>query len=362
MSDSSASRTLRASSAPLVRAFDAALLDLDGVVYRGPSVVEHAAESIQRARASGMRTVFVTNNANRLPTAVAQHLIDLGIPTRPDEVLTSAQAAAALLARDTPAGAPVLVVGGPGLREAVQVQGFTVVSAAADRPAAVVMGFAPTVAWADLAQAAYAVQAGARFVATNLDLTLPTESGVAPGNGTLVGAVRTATGVEPASAGKPHPEIMWQAARQAGSAAPLVVGDRLDTDIAGAVAADMASLLVLTGVHDARAALLAPAAERPTFVASDLRGLFAAHPAPEPRDDGTWACVVARARVRAGDLQLRRSGEWRTLDGEVATVTINDVRALCGAAWEAADSGAGFVAPPRLQVIDDPATAGAAES
>lgn len=346
---------LHGGDVPLVELFDAALFDLDGVVYRGPEAIEHAVESIGTVRSAGLRTVFVTNNANREPQTVADHLVRLGIPATGAEVMTSAMAAAAIVAREFAPGARVLAVGGPGLREALAQEGLTVVDSADDAPAVVVQGFAPAVSWVQLTEAAYAIQGGARFVATNLDETIPTERGIAPGNGSLVAVVVAATGVEPASAGKPKPEIFRQAAARVGAQRPIVVGDRLDTDIAGAAAAGMASLQVLTGVDDARAVVLAAPEERPRYVAEDLRGLLVAHPAPRRAVDGWWVCVDVAARVRTEDgvAQVRLGdGAVLTLDDGAAEVPLDAVRALCCAAWEAVDDGRPLAAVPDLRVVD----------
>lgn len=353
-------RYLAGTEGPLLEAVDGLLLDLDGVVYLGPVAVEHAPESIRAARDRGVRVVFVTNNANRLPGAVAEQLSALGIPAAGADVMTSAMAAAAMLQGRLPAGAPVLPVGGPGLRAALTDAGFRLVSSADDGPAAVVQGFAPTVGWADLAEAAYAIRGGSAFVATNLDLTIPTERGVAPGNGALVGVVRAATGVQPLSAGKPQPAIFEQAARTAGGSRPLVVGDRLDTDLAGAVAAGIPGLLVLTGVHDARAAVLARPAERPQFLALDLRGLAEPHPAPQRTSDGAWVCRDARVAVESGVARLQDgSGDVRAIlldegaqDADDVVLSLDALRALCCAAWERRDAGENVVALPRLRVDD----------
>lgn len=315
---------------PLATRYDLALVDLDGVAYRGHEPIDGAADGLAGARAAGMRLVFVTNNASREPEAVAEQLSGLQIPTRPDEVMTAAQAAAELLATRVPAGAPVLVVGGGGLRTAVTAKGYRVVSSADDRPVAVVQGYAAEVGWAELAEAAYAVQGGAWHVASNLDLSLPTARGFAPGNGALVGAVRAATGVEPASAGKPSPTMYRLAVDRAGASRPLVVGDRLDTDLAGARAGDLPGLHVLTGVSTARDAVLAVPGERPHYLAADLRALLDPHPEPVP-DDRWWVCRGAAARVTAGVLELR---------GKPAD-PVDLVRVACAAAWDATDSGAG---------------------
>lgn len=333
----------------LIEAYDAVLLDLDGVVYRGPLAVEHAADSIAAVRAAGLATAFVTNNANRLPQTVAAHLTDLGIPATAPEVMTSSQAAAAIVARKVPAGARVMPVGGPGLEAALEEVGLTLVEGADDSPVAVVQGFAPGVGWLRLAEAAYAIQRGAWFVATNLDATIPTERGTAPGNGSLVGVVRIATGVEPVSAGKPKPEIFWQAAERVGSRRPIVVGDRLDTDLEGARAAGMPGLHVLTGVDDARAVVLAAAAERPLYVSCDLRGLLVAHPAPERDDAHWWRCGSAAALVRDGAARVSDDGVATDLAAP-ARITLDALRALCCAAWEAADRGDPLRDLPALEV------------
>lgn len=305
---------------------DLALVDLDGVAYRGHEPIPHAASSLVAARAGGMRLVFVTNNASREPEEVAQQLTSLDIPTDPHEVLTAAQAAAVLLATRLSPGDRVLVVGGQGLRTATEQAGFTVVERAADDPVAVVQGFSPDLGWRDLAEAAYAVQRGAWHVASNLDLSLPTERGFAPGNGSLVGAVQNATGVRPDSSGKPSPAMYELAIERAGARAPLVVGDRLDTDLAGARAGGLVGLHVLTGVSSARDAVLARPAERPHLLGADLRALHEAHPQPAKDPEGWWTCRDAAARWDEGRLELDGTG-------------IDLVRAACAATWELADAG-----------------------
>ena len=333
---------LESSTIPLSRAFDLALVDLDGVTYRGPEPVEHAAASLARARTGGMDLAFVTNNASREPEEVAAQLNGLGIEAGVAEVATSAQAAAALLATRLAPGARVLVVGGRGLLTAVRAAGLAVVTSADDAPDAVVQGFAPEVSWRELAEAAYAVQRGAWYVVTNRDMTLPNERGHAPGNGTLVAAVVAATGVQPLSAGKPEPDLFRLAAERRGSTRPLVVGDRLDTDLAGARAAGFPGLHVFTGVSSARDAVLAAAAERPSFIGADLRSLLEPHVAPERGPDGWWVCGDAAARVTAGTFELDPA------PGPDGGVSVDGVRSACAAAWSAADDGAGPVDPARV--------------
>ncbi|MCB7138165.1 HAD-IIA family hydrolase [Cellulosimicrobium marinum] len=323
------SRGLIACEEPLAERYDLALVDLDGVAYRGHEAIPHAAPSLAAARASGLRLVFVTNNASREPGSVADQLTGLDIPTSADEVMTAAQAAAALLRTRLEPGARVLVVGGAGLVTAVREAGFEVVGSADDDPAAVAQGFAPELGWSQLAEAAYAVQRGAWHVASNVDLSLPTARGFAPGNGSLVAAVRAATGVEPDSAGKPAPTMYRLAVERAGAAAPLVVGDRLDTDLAGARAGDFPGLHVLTGVSSARDAVLAEPGLRPHFVGADLRALLEAHPVPSESGDGWFSCGASAARVDDGVLRL-------DVDGPT---TIDTVRAAASAAWSAVDAG-----------------------
>ncbi|WP_182113684.1 MULTISPECIES: HAD-IIA family hydrolase [unclassified Actinotalea] len=313
----------------LAQAYDLALVDLDGVAYRGPEPITHAAESLAAAREAGMSLVFVTNNASREPEAVAGQLSGLGIPAEPGEVMTAAQAAAAVLAERLEAGSRVLVVGGAGLVTAVRAVGMEVVTSADDEPAAVVQGFAPDLGWKHLAEAAYAVQRGAWYVVSNLDLTLPNERGIAPGNGSLVGVVRAATGVEPVSAGKPEPTMFRLAAERRSAQRPLVIGDRLDTDLGGARAAGFPGLHVLTGVSSARDVVLAPAHDRPSFLGEDLRALHQPHRAPALRE-GWWVCGDASATVRDRALEVRSGAGGDPMDV---------VRAACGAVWTAVDAG-----------------------
>ncbi len=319
---------LVSSERALAEVYDLALVDLDGVAYRGADPIPHAAEGLAGARVLGLPPVFVTNNASREPESIAEQLNGLQIQCAIDDVMTSAQAAAQLLAAKLAPGAKVLVVGGAGLRTAVTNVGLTVVESARDEPQAVVQGFAPDIAWRMLAEATYAIRSGAWFVASNLDPTLPTERGFAPGNGSLVAAVRAATGVDPVSAGKPEPTMYRIAAQRRRAQSPLVVGDRLDTDIAGARAAGWPALHVLTGVSTARDAILATADQRPSYLGRDLRALLEPHTAPH-RDGTWWRCGQDAARVRDGRLEL----------ASVGGTSLDLVRCACAAAWESADAG-----------------------
>jgi len=313
----------------LAQAYDAALCDLDGVLYLGEEPVPHAASSVAAARAVGMRFAYVTNNASRSPATVAAKLSALDIPAEPDEVVTSAQAAARTLAERLPQGAPVLVVGTEALADEVRSVGMvpvrTVAEAGEAGPAAVVQGLAPTTSWADLAEAAVALHRGALWVAGNTDATLPTTRGPLPGNGAFVAALRLVTGLEPLVSGKPDPSLHRASVERVGAQRPLVVGDRLDTDVLGAVRGGADSLLVLTGVVGLRELLQAPASSRPTYVASDLRGLLHPHPRVEVDGESSF-CGAAKARLEAGVL----TGEATTDDG---------IRALAALAWACADRG-----------------------
>ncbi len=320
----------RASERPLVEIYDTALLDLDGVIYVGPRPVEHAAEALAEARSRGMRVGFVTNNASRTPQAVAAHLVELGVAAQPEDVVTSAQAAARLVREQVPPGSAVLVIGGEGIIEALREQGLRPVRSCEEQPAAVVQGYAPDVGWRQLAEGAFAVRRGLPWIATNLDLTLPTPRGPAPGNGALVAAVRAATGAEPRLvAGKPHAPLFHETVVRIGARRPLVVGDRLDTDIEGANNVGADSLLVMTGATTPRDLLAAPAHRRPTYIAADLRGLLAMHPPVQPAGDG-WRCGRWTAWVRDGELHVARA---EGVAPPEPTDACDGLRALCAAAW-----------------------------
>lgn len=289
---------------------DLLLVDLDGVVYTGVSAVPHAVASINTA-AARMGVGYVTNNASRLPASVAAQLCELGLTVTAEEVVTSPQAAVRVLAELVAAGSTVLVVGGEGLIEAVTGAGFVVTDSAGDGPAAVVQGFAKHVGWAQLAEASFVLRSdtaggGIPWVATNMDWTLPLERGLAPGNGTLVSAVHTAVGRLPVVAGKPESTIFEVAQERFGAAHPLMIGDRIDTDILGANRAGIASLLVLTGVDGAKQVLAADAKSRPDFVVDDLRQLHEAYPEVVTKgaaEDRVF--TVGKAVVRMSGLSVR---------------------------------------------------------
>ncbi|MBF0931422.1 MAG: HAD hydrolase-like protein, partial [Actinomyces graevenitzii] len=260
------SATLLGTTKPLVEEFELALLDLDGVCYSGADPVVHATDSVMAAKGQGLRTCFVTNNASRTPAQVVAKLAGFGIEADEQQIYTAAMDAVALLAEHVPAPATVLVVGGAGVEQALTEAGYTTTRSALDNPAAVVQGYDPSVDWAAMSEAAYAITNGALHVATNLDSTLPTERGFALGNGSLVAAVVHATERQPLAAGKPFAGIYMRAIARSGGGKAIAVGDRLNTDHAGARQSSLPSLHVLTGVASARDVLLAPPQYRPTFL------------------------------------------------------------------------------------------------
>lgn len=311
-------RTIGQRSA-LSSGYDAILLDLDGTVYRGGSALPGAPEAVIRLRHDGTALVFVTNNASRSPEQVAEHLTGLGVVAAAPEVATSAQAAAVVLADRLAPAARVLVVGTSALADEVTTAGLAPVRRADDDPAAVVQGHSPDTGWRELAEACIAIRADRLWVACNVDPTLPTEHGELPGNGAMVAALRAATGREPVVAGKPARPLVDASVAKAGARRALMVGDRLDTDVAGAVAAGLDSLLVLSGITDPATLLAAPAGHRPTYLAADLGGLAVGTEEVRIRDRGGWTCEVTD-----GELVLQARGGGDPVDA---------LRALCACWW-----------------------------
>jgi HAD superfamily hydrolase (TIGR01457 family) len=250
--------------------YDALLFDLDGVLYRGEQTVSGAVETLESLRADGHRIAFVTNNSARTPDQVADKLRMHGFRAAPEEVVTSALATAELLA--SRGAERVFVVGERGIREALAAAGIRVLDG---EPAAVdhvVVGWDREVTYAKLRTASLLIQRGASLVATNADRSFPAPEGFWPGAGALLAVLTTTTGAEPEIVGKPHPPLLLAALRRTGGARPLLVGDRLETDIAGALAVGWDSLLVLTGVTSAEEAHMSRL--RPTFVAPDVSALL----------------------------------------------------------------------------------------
>jgi glycerol 3-phosphatase-2 len=259
----------------LIDDYDALIVDADGVIYRGANAVPHAVDVLG---AVSVPWCLLTNNAALPPSAIAQRAEQLGLALDPSNVVTSPQGAVAYLReRGVPVGSPILIVGGPGIDEAVVEEGYLPIRDGSITPVAVVQGLGHDVGWRELTAAGYAISGGAIWVATNMDASLPTEEGFALGNGALVAAVQHAIGRAPdAVTGKPEPQLFHLGAARMGAARPLVLGDRIDTDIKGANRAGMDSVLVLTGVSGAAELIDLIDAEptaRPTFIAEDLRAL-----------------------------------------------------------------------------------------
>ena len=326
---------LKFTNQPLSETYKLALLDLDGVVYRGKNPVEHAAENIRKAESLGMTVEYTTNNSSRLQSVVADQLKGFDLEVEPWQVITSSVVAARMVARAVPEGSKVFVLGAQHLREEVSKQGLEVVDRAEEQPVAAIQGWYPDMSWNEMAQIAYAVEHGATYFVTNRDLTIPRELGIAPGCGSMIMAGINATGVEPvSSAGKPE-SAMYDEARvlaahdgddPVAKELCLAIGDRLDTDIEAGNRGGYDSLAVLTGVTNPNELMFAPAHLRPTYIAKDLRGLN--EPAPEVvHDEGAWLCRDAKARVDGDRLYV------------TDVTSVDGLRAACSAMWAAADSG-----------------------
>jgi HAD superfamily hydrolase (TIGR01450 family) len=301
---------------PLADDYDLVMFDLDGVVYVGGEAVPHAAEAVTELAARGTTYAYVTNNASRPPGAVAEHLRRLGLPAETTDVVTSSQAAARMLGEHVGAGDVVFVIGGEGLFRALEERDLVGTQRLEDEPKAVVSGYHPDLRWSTVIDGAILVREGLPWVATNTDLTVPTPRGPGPGNGVLVGAVARYAGVDPMVAGKPEPPLIRETVARLGGRRPLMVGDRLDTDIEGARRAGCDSLLVMTGVTDLPTLVTAVPELRPTYLGADLRTLLQPQPRPQRHDAGAelggWA-----ARVEAGELQVEGQGSvddwWRVV-------------------------------------------------
>ncbi|HEV7167016.1 MAG TPA: HAD-IIA family hydrolase [Micrococcaceae bacterium] len=324
--------------AALISGFDAVLADLDGVVYSGPRAIPGAVEALRRLAEVNVGLGYVTNNASRTPAQVAAHLRELGAPATDEQVVTSAQAGARLLAEQFPRGSRVLITGSAALAREVEKVGMVAVRAAEDRPDVVIQGFEPSLSWRELAEASYAIQNGAAWVATNMDLTIPQPRGIAPGNGALVAAVQAATGAEPMVAGKPEAVLFRTAADRLSSSRPLVVGDRLDTDILGGNNAGMATAVVLTGVDTRESVLAARTAERPHYLLADLDGLYAPYPEVVVSGGGTSgggaSCGGIHASVADGTITVSAGSD-----------DLNGWRAACAAWWTAVPEAAAATTP-----------------
>lgn len=316
---------LKASEEPLLARYDLTMFDLDGVVYVGGRAVDGVAERLQRVRDAGVHLAFVTNNASRTPEKVAAKLVKMGVAATAADVVTSAQAAARVIKDRFGAGARVLLLGGAGLEAALGAEGLVVTNEPGEA-AAIVSGYGPDVLWKDVMRAATLIRDGLPYVASNTDMTIPTDYGLAPGHGVLVRTLSDFAGVEPIVAGKPARPLMDETVRRVGGERPLMVGDRLDTDIEGAHAVEVDSLLVMTGVTHLEDLVAATPQLRPSYISPSLEGLFEPHPVPELVAEGArlggW-----QARVESGTLAV--AGEGTDADWW---------RVVAAASWAALDS------------------------
>lgn len=338
-----ATRTASMTDSSPLTGIDLLLADLDGVIYRGAAALPYAVDSMNQVPAS-TKVAYITNNASRTDVSVAAHLTELGLSVAPGDVVTSPQAAVGILKHIVEPGSVILVVGGEGLTDEVTKAGFVVTRSALDSPAAVIQGFAPEVGWVHLAEAAFALNGDGTtgdlpWIATNTDWTIPQARGTAPGNGTLVSAVHTAVGRLPVVAGKPETAIFTEAIGRFGSAAALMIGDRLDTDILGANRAGIPSVLVLTGIDGPKQVLAAVEQERPTFILDDLRGLHEPYPVTVTHEiAGSVVTVVGGAAVR-------RTGNVLTVDSGEG---IDLLRAGAAAIWNSGLAIYALDVPPEL--------------
>jgi HAD superfamily hydrolase (TIGR01450 family) len=292
----------------LATSYDLLMFDLDGVVYVDGHAVEHAAESIARAREGGAHIAFITNNPSRTPDQVATHLRELGVAASPQDVVTSAQAAARLLLGDHGSGAPIAVLGADGLVWAIREAGLEPVLVGDPRAVAIVSGYAPEMRWKVIMQAATLIRNGLPWVATNTDLTLPIDDGLAPGHGLLVRLISEFAEVTPRVAGKPERPLLDETRLRVEGDHPLMIGDRLDTDIEGGHRAGTDSLLVMTGVSSLADLAGARAEERPTWIGHDLTALSRPGLRAEA-DQGRFRAGPWTAGEEAGRLVMEGQGD-----------------------------------------------------
>ena len=266
MADTDGARTGAVSRSVLAR-YAGVVFDLDGVCYRGGTPVDGAAETIAATRRAGIPVAFATNNAARTPEQIAEKLKGMGLPVLPGDIVTSALAAAQLL----DPGTRCLVIGADGLWSALAQRGCPAVAEPAEAEA-VVVGFTRDLDWEALRRATAALLAGADFLGTNGDVNFPVEGGLAPGNGATLAALSAASGRTPRIAGKPHAALFEAAAARFPSGRRLMVGDRIETDIAGAQALGWDTALALSGVTTP--AMAREADPPPTYVVETVRDLL----------------------------------------------------------------------------------------
>jgi 4-nitrophenyl phosphatase len=251
------------------------ILDMDGVLWKADAPIGDLNTTFKRIQARGLIVAFATNNGTLTPEQYVERLARFGVNVDPWQVVTSALGVTNLLTEKFPSGGPIFVIGGEGVKTALRESGFELLSEkSAGEARAVVMGIDPEINFEKMSEAALLVRSGIPFFATNPDKTFPTPRGQIPGAGAWISVIVTATGVEPTYAGKPAPYLLELARIRLGTTKEqtLVVGDRLETDIAGGQAAGMPTALVLSGISTrAQAEIWQP---KVNLVVDDLAALI----------------------------------------------------------------------------------------
>ncbi len=259
---------------PLIDSYDAILLDLDGVVYLGSTPIDSAVKTIKELQKRKVNIAVITNNGSVTSKSVSKWMKNFDLDIKPASIVTSSQTLCWYLQQNYQRNDVVLVVGSQSLKDSVKEAGFKVVTKADKNPRLVVNGIDAEISQKDLAEMCYAISKGAKWISTNNDYTFPTEKGLAPGNGAFNALITSITGKNPILMGKPEPFMFLQAAKIFDAKNPLVVGDRLDTDIQGANKAGFKSMCVLTGVTDMNQIKNANPSTGPTYVGKDLSALL----------------------------------------------------------------------------------------
>lgn len=259
-----------------IHPFSNLILDMDGVLWHGNTPVPGIIEFFDALRILQIKFVLATNNATKVSDDYARRLASYGVDVSPSSILTSSETTASYLKQRSFAGAKVYVVGEEGLATAIRNQGFHLIEtegfvSAEIRADFVVAGMTHHVCYKQLASASYLINQGAAFIGTNPDVTFPTEIGPLPGAGSILAFLETATGVKPVVVGKPNRIIFDEALRrlEGSSDDTVMVGDRLNTDIAGGHAASLRTVLLLSGIS--KMADVANSMVQPDWIFSDIR-------------------------------------------------------------------------------------------
>jgi glycerol-1-phosphatase len=318
----------------LIDAYDTALFDLDGVIYLGPNAVPGAVAALAELRRRDKAVMYVTNNAARPVQVVIDQLNRLGFSADINSVLTSAQVATASLKEKLSPGSKILVCGSANLAALLSEAGFRIVVDAAALPDAVIQGYEPDLNWRRLDEAALAIQAGADWYATNADTSRPTDRGLVPGVGGAIAVLVTALGGAPTIFGKPYRPMLIEAIRKTGARQPIFVGDRLDTDINGAVAAGIDSLLVFSGAHGKADLVAAEPNSHPSCIGADVGALLA------PK---RWAYVFGDRATCGSQIAIATSGRI-VIDTAPRTVEeqLDALWAVTQLAWRDGELDAGM--------------------